>query len=64
MKYLAYNKGAIGEVFKESFFKTKKSPNMNKIDPWAKSPNMTPNKKGKVIKAKIAGLISWYLGVP
>jgi hypothetical protein len=32
-------------------------PKKNRIKPWAISPNMTPNKKGKVTILKNAGLI-------
>jgi hypothetical protein len=31
---------------------------VNKITPWNMSPNITPNKKGNVTAAYIAGLIS------
>lgn len=46
------------------FLKQRKSPKQNKIDPWAISPNMTPNKNGKVTKVKKPGLAYLYLGTP
>jgi len=33
-------------------------------DPCPKSPNITPNSKGKLMIVKRAGFISWYLGTP
>ena len=39
-------------------------PNKKAMNPWAISPNMTPNKKGKVIRVKYEGLAYWYLGTP
>lgn len=34
------------------------------IDPWAISPNITPNKNGKVTVVKNEGLAYLYLGTP
>ncbi len=31
-------------------------PKPNTISPWPMSPNMTPNRKGKVMQVKKAGL--------
>ena len=42
----------------------KKIPNNISIEPWAISPNITPNKKGNVITVKNAGFAYLYLGTP
>jgi len=39
-------------------------PRINNNDPCKISPNMTPNKNGKVIHVKRPGLNSIYLGMP
>ncbi len=36
---------------------------MNTHSPWPTSPNITPNKNGKVTMVKNAGLTSLYLGI-
>lgn len=36
---------------------------MRTQSPWPMSPNMTPNKKGKVTIVNNAGFISLYLGI-
>ncbi len=41
-----------------------KLPNKNNIPPWKISPNIIPNKKGKVIIVNKPGLNSPYLGIP
>ncbi len=38
--------------------------NASKQPPWPTSPNITPNKNGKIGIAYKAGLTSWYLGTP
>ena len=42
----------------------KYNPNESKSKPCAISPNITPNKNGKVIIENIDGLISRYRGIP
>jgi len=64
MKYLIYAKVPKGVFFKDSFLINKKIPNNIKRPPCPISPNITPNKKGKVIKLNKEGLISLYLGTP
>lgn len=39
-------------------------PMINHILPCPISPNITPNKKGKVTMAKTAGFTSLYIGIP
>lgn len=39
-------------------------PQRKSKNPWAMSPNITPNKNGKVIVVNTAGLNSLYLGMP
>jgi hypothetical protein len=39
-------------------------PKQNRMNPWKISPNITPNKNGKVVIVKRAGLNSRYLGTP
>ncbi len=46
-----------------AFEKHRIDPKINRIVPCIISPNITPNKNGKVTEVKIAGLISLYLGV-
>ena len=48
---------------KESFFKYKNRPNVNKAKPWPISPNITPNKNGNVTIVNIPGFISLYFGI-
>ena len=50
-------------ALKESLLRYKNSPKTNKAKPCPISPNMTPNKNGKVTIVKIPGLISLYLGI-
>jgi hypothetical protein len=64
MKYLKELNAPNAVPFKESFLRTKKVPNNHNILPWAISPNITPNKKGKVIILNKPGFISLYLGTP
>ena len=44
--------------------RTKYVPNRNKRNPWNMSPNITANKKGKVIIVNNPGFTSLYLGTP
>lgn len=44
--------------------KHKMIENTNSIEPCIMSPNMTPNRNGKVTIVKIAGLTSLYMGIP
>ena len=39
-------------------------PTKSNKEPWPMSPNMTPNRKGKVTVVNIAGFASLYLGTP
>lgn len=43
-------------VFSLLLKNTRNSPKQNSTKPWAISPNITPNRKGKVIAVKIPGL--------
>ncbi len=65
-RYLNYKAAAIpGPIFlKGTENKHKKAPTRNKTEPWPKSPNITPNKKGKVTHVNTVGLTSLYDGVP
>lgn len=46
------------------FLKIIISPNKNKISPWPISPNITPNKNGKVTVVNSEGLAYRYLAIP
>ena len=39
-------------------------PKNSKARPWPISPNITPNKNGKVTHVKNVGLTSLYIGIP
>ncbi len=41
-----------------------KIPKIKNKSPWAISPNITPNKNGKVAQVNKPGFISLYLGTP
>ena len=51
-------------LFTSSNFHINHKPNASNIAPCPISPNITPNKKGKVIVVKIDGFISLYRGTP
>lgn len=44
--------------FKKSLAKHKNIPSVNITAPWPRSPNIIPNKKGKVTQANTAGFTS------
>lgn len=47
-----------------SLIMQRKIPKERIMNPWKISPNMTPNKKGKVTIVNSPGLISRYRGIP
>lgn len=53
-----------GLFFKFYSFFVKYKPNKNRTKPWPISPNITPNRNGKVIIVNIPGFISLYRGTP
>jgi hypothetical protein len=59
-KYLSAKAGAIAgdHLKRQSFPRTRTSPINDRNAPWPISPNMTPNKKGKVTQANTDGLTS------
>jgi hypothetical protein len=62
--YLIDDKSPIDDLSHFSFWKINIKPNANKIEPCIMSPNITPNKNGKVTQVNRPGLAYLYLGTP
>jgi hypothetical protein len=55
IRWIPFNIEPLANSFKQST-----TPKESSKVPWKTSPNITPNRKGKVTMAKIAGFISLY----